>query len=89
MTVTDPMEFVWRAEAVRVRIDEIASEARQVNLSLATPRDVAKLHALNDESTLLLRNLYEIRHEQIQWQLGEHPDQLAAKAARPWWRFWG
>lgn len=89
MTVTDPMEFALRAEAVNVRIDEIVAESRRINLSLITPADVAKLEALNAEADLLLANIHAIRHEQIAWQLGEHPDQQTTKARRPWWRFWG
>lgn len=89
MTVTDPMEFVWRAAAINVRHDAIMTEVERVCALPATEAAIRRLDDLAVEQELLVANMREIRLEQIAWQLGEHPDQLAAQVARPWWRFWG
>lgn len=88
MTVTDPMEFVYRAQAINVRNGELMTEVERASAGPPTAATIARLDDLAAEQNLLVANMREIRLEQIQWQLGEHPDQLAAKA-RPWWRCWG
>lgn len=57
----DPMEFVFRAEAIQTRLAQVLTRAKRYERS----HDIEGLEAARDEAELLLDNMRELRLEQL------------------------
>lgn len=68
------MEFLARAQLVKLEVDRLGSEARHCS-------DPDRLDAIQREMEVLHNSMLEIRREQI-------ISMMPKPKGRPWWKFW-
>jgi hypothetical protein len=78
--MNNPLDFVVRAQAIKVRMDGLVDQARRA----AERGDVEGTEAAKAEAELLLDNLREVRLEQLAGLLEPIPE----PKPRRWWQFW-
>lgn len=71
----EAMEFLTRAQLVKLEIDRLGAEAR-----LCT--NAERMTAIRQEMEVLHNSMLDIRREQI-------ISMMPKPKSRPWWKFWG